>query len=84
MALVCNKAEMYLIIAVDPQDQPYQRVLWRSLNQLEKPKILQVTCMVFGINSSPLHAQYVSQHYAKKDKNEYPLVAETVLCSTYS
>ena len=39
--------------------------------------------MVFGINSSPFHAQDVSQHHAKKNKNEYPLAAETVLCSTY-
>ena len=39
--------------------------------------------MVFGINSSPFHAQYVSQHHAKKNKNEYPLAAETALCSSY-
>ena len=58
-------------------------MLWRSLNQSEKPKILQLTCVVFGINSSPFHAQYVSQHHAKKNKNEYPLAAEIVLCSTY-
>ena len=58
-------------------------MLWRSLNQSEKPKILQFTCVVFGINSSPFHAQYVSQHHAKKNKNEYPLATETVLCATY-
>ena len=56
---------------------------WRSLNQSEKPKIFRLTCVVFGINSSPFHAQYVSQHHAKKNKNEYPLAAEIVLCSTY-
>ena len=39
--------------------------------------------MVFGINSSPFHAQYVSQLHAKKNKNEYPLATETVLCATY-
>ena len=80
VALVCDIAEMYLRIGVHPQDRPYQRVLWRSLNQSEKPKIYFV---VFGINSSPFHAQYVSQHHGKKNKNEYPLAAETVLCSSY-
>lgn len=39
--------------------------------------------MVFGINSLLFHTQYVSQHNAKNNKNEYPLVAEAVLCSTY-
>ena len=58
-------------------------MLWRSLNQSAKPKILQFTSVVFVINSSPFHAQYVSQHYAKNNKNGYPLSAETLLCSTY-
>ena len=39
--------------------------------------------MVFGINSSPFHAQYASQHNAKRNKYECPLTAEKVLCSTY-
>ena len=83
VALVCDITEMYLRIGVHLQDRPYQRVLWRSLNQSEKPNILQFTCVVFAINSSPCHAQYVSQHHAKKNNNEYPLAEETVLCSTY-
>ena len=83
VALVCDIAEMHLRIGVHPQDRPYQRVLWRSLNQSEKPKILQFTCVVFGISSSPFHAQYVSQRHSKKNKNKYPLAAETVLSSTY-
>ena len=40
VALVCDITEMYLRIGVHLQDRPYQRVLWRSLNQSEKPKIL--------------------------------------------
>ena len=58
-------------------------MLWRSLNQSAKPKILQFTSVVFVINSSPFYAQYVSQHYLKNNKNGYPLSAETLLCSTY-
>ena len=80
---MCDIAEMYLRIGVHPQDRPYQRVLWRSLNQSEKPKILQFTYAMFGINLSLFHAQYVSQHHAKNNKNKYPLAAETILCSTY-
>ena len=36
VAIVCNIAEMYLRIRVHPQDRPYQRVLWKSLNKSEK------------------------------------------------
>ena len=56
-------------------------MFWRSLNLSEKLKLLQFTCVVFRINSSPFHAQYLTQHHAKKI--EYPLAAETVLCFTY-
>ena len=68
VAIVCDIAKMFLRIGVHLQDRPYQRMLWRSLNQSEKPKILQFTCAVFGINSSPIYAQYVSQLHAKKNK----------------
>ena len=40
-------------------------------------------CVIFGISSSPFHAQYVSQHHAIKNKNEYSFAAETVSYSTY-
>ena len=52
MALVCDIPGMYVRIGVHPQDRPYQRVLWRSLNQSKKPKTLQFPCVVFGINLS--------------------------------
>ena len=38
---------------------------------------------VFGINSSPFQAQFVSQTHAEKHKDELPLAAETVSKSTY-
>ena len=87
VALVCGIAGMNLRIGVHPQDQPYQRLRWRSLNQSGKAKSLQFTCVVFGINSPSFHAQYVSQqHHAKKKKkkkNEHTVTPETVLCFTY-
>ena len=69
VALLCDVYS----IGEQPQDRPYKRKLSRSLNQSEKPKILQFTCVVFGINSSPFHAQYVSQHNAKKNTSDYSL-----------
>ena len=38
---------------------------------------------MFGINSSPFQAQFVSQTHAEQHKDELPLAAETVSKSTY-
>ena len=35
------------------------------------------------MNSSPFHAQFVTQHHVETHKTEYPLAAETALKSTY-
>ena len=74
---------MYLRIGINPMYRPYQRILWRPIKQNETPHVLQFTRVVFGINSSPFHAQFVSQEHARKRERELPEAAETVLCSTY-
>ena len=83
VALVCDIAEMYLQIEVTPKDRPYQRFLWRDLNQNKEPDEYEFTRVVFGINSSPFLAQLVAQKHAKDNENKLPLAAETVLKSTY-
>ena len=83
IALVCDIAKMYLRIRIRQIDRPYQRILWRPLKQNEKPKVLQFTRVVFGINSSPFHAQFVCQEHAKKKKAELPEATETVLCPKF-
>jgi len=35
------------------------------------------------MNASPCLAQFVSQYYARKFEEEYPLAAEAVIKSTY-
>lgn len=37
VALMCDTAEMYLRIEVASKDRPYQRFLWRTLNQERVP-----------------------------------------------
>ena len=60
VALVCDIAEMYLQIGIEPKDRRYQRIIWRDLDQNKQPKVLQFNRVVFGIKSSPFQAQYVS------------------------
>ena len=85
--LMCDIAEMYLRIEVAPKDRPYQRFLWRTLNQErasdEYEYEYEFNRVVFGVNSSPFQAQFVAQTHAEKHKDEFPMAAETVLKSTY-
>ncbi|XP_044182031.1 uncharacterized protein LOC122962848 [Acropora millepora] len=83
VALICDIAEMYLRIEVAPKDRLCQRFLWRSLDQQRKPEEYEFNRVVFGINSSPFQAQFVSQTHAEKHKDELPLAAEAVSKSTY-
>ena len=83
VALMCDIAEMNLRIEVAPKDRPYQRFLWRTLNQERAPDEYEFNRVVFGVNSSPFQAQFVAQTHAEKHKDEFPKAAETVLKSTY-
>ena len=83
VALMCDITEMYLRIEVMPKDRPYQRFLWRSLNQERTLHQYEFNQVVFGVNSPPFQAQFVAQKHAEKYRNEFPMAAETVMKSTY-
>ena len=72
-----------LRIEVTPKDRPYQRFLWRTLNQERAPDEYEFNRVVFGINSSSFQAQFVAQTHAEKHKDEFLMAAETVQKSTY-
>ncbi|PFX13817.1 hypothetical protein AWC38_SpisGene22069 [Stylophora pistillata] len=83
VALVCDIAEMYFRISLAPEDRPFHRFLWRSLDQTRTPDVYEFNRVVFGVNSSPFQAQFVTQEHAQKHKEEFPMAAETILKSTY-
>ena len=83
VALICDIAEMYLRIEVAPKDRSCRRFLWRSMDQKKEPEESEFNRVVFGLNSSPFHVQFVSQFHAERHKDELPLAAETVSKSTY-
>ena len=64
VALICDIGEMYLRIEIAPQDRTYHRFQWRSLNQDKEPDEYEFNRVVFGVNSSPFQAQFVSQKHA--------------------
>ena len=83
VALVCYIAEMYLRIGISPSSRPFNRFLWRDIDQSRPPDVYQFNSLVFGVNSSPYQAQFVSQKYARENQEHYPRAAETILESTY-
>ncbi|CAG2212809.1 unnamed protein product [Mytilus edulis] len=83
VALVCDIAEMYLRIKIAPDDRPFHRFLWRAMKTEQEPEEYEFNSVVFGVNSSPFQAQFVSRKHAEMTKDSYPRAAETVLKSTY-
>ena len=83
VALICDIAEMYLRVKLHPKDRSYHCLLWRDMNTEQKPLGYEFNRLVFGINSSPFLAQFVSQHHAKVHEKQYPRAAEVILKSTY-
>ena len=55
----------------------------REMNTEQKPLEYEFNSLVFGINSSPFLAQFVSQHHATVHQQQYPRAAEVILKSTY-
>ncbi|XP_071963873.1 uncharacterized protein [Antedon mediterranea] len=83
VAIICDIAEMYLQIGVQPEDRKMLRFLWRDLDTERMPEIYEFNRLVFGLNVAPFLAQFVTQEHARKSSKEYPLAARAVLDSTY-
>jgi ribonuclease HI len=83
VAIVCDITEMFLQIELAPEDRPYHRFLWRSMDRDKPPDIYEFKRVVFGVSASPFLAQLVTQEHAKEHQTDLPLAAETVLKSTY-
>ena len=83
MALACDTAEMYLRIRMSPEDRPFHWSLWRDLDTSNPPDVYKFNSLVFGVNSYPFQAHFVTRKHAEKYKQCYPKAAEMVLESTY-
>ncbi|XP_064644712.1 uncharacterized protein LOC135498385 [Lineus longissimus] len=83
VAIVGDIQQMYLQLEVEARDRPYQRFLWREMEVWRVPEEYEFNRVVFGINSSPFLAQFVTQEHAKHHKSTFPLASETILKSTF-
>ena len=83
VALVSDISEMYLQIKVKPTDRSFLSFLWRDMDSTRVPDKYEFDRLVFGLNSSPFEAQFVVSNHAIKHSDHLPLLAESVLESTY-
>ena len=74
VCIVCDVAEIYLRIQLSEKDRPFVRFLWRDLNQSCPSEVYEFSRVVFGLNSSPFIAQYVTQQHAKQFSEEFPVL----------
>ena len=80
VALICDIAEMYLRIGMEPSSRPFHHFLWRDLDQSRPPEKYQSNSLVFGVNSCPYQAyQFVSRKHAMESREQYPKATETIL-----
>ena len=77
-ALVGDIAEMYLRTGIDKDSRHFHRFLWRDLQTWKRLKVYQFNSLVFGLNSCPFQAQFVSRHHTELNKEQFPKAAETV------
>ena len=83
VALVCDISEMYLQVGLEVKDRKYHSFLWRDMDQNCLPDNYEFKRLVFGVNSCPFLAQFVSQSHAENNKIKVPKAAETILKVTY-
>ena len=70
-------------ILMDEGDRPFHRFLWRGMDQSLEPDTCQFASLVYGVNSSSILAQFLTQHHARQMSKKVPIAAETVLKGTF-
>ncbi|XP_055591113.1 uncharacterized protein LOC129743167 [Uranotaenia lowii] len=75
-------AKMYRQVLVHDEDQPLQRIFWRS-RKSEELKTYQLLTVTYGTNCAPFLATRVLQQLAEDERSRYPLAAPVVIKDLY-
>jgi hypothetical protein len=71
---------MFLQVGARKEDRVYLLFLWESQGEARTFEFIR---LVFGLNTSPFLAQFVTQENALLHIEEFPRAAETIIRSTY-
>ncbi|XP_062541492.1 uncharacterized protein LOC134209528 [Armigeres subalbatus] len=81
-AISADIPKMYRQVAIHPDDQPYQRILWRE-NSDQPLKVLQLTTVTYGLKSSPFLATMSLLQLVEDEGQAFPLAAHAISRSCY-
>ena len=75
--------DMYLCVKVRKQDRGALRFLWRGADRKKYPEVYEMTCLVFGANSSPCSALYIKDLNAKEFMTSKPQASKSIVVNSY-
>lgn len=82
VAYTADIEQMYRQIKVHPDDQQYQKILWRKTPG-EVIKSYQLTTVTFGMSSAPYLAIKTLQQLATDEKVKFPIAANIIMSDFY-
>ena len=75
--------DMYLRVQVIEKDRGALRFLWRGADRKKYADTYEMTCLVFGANSSPSSALYVKDENARSFASEKPKASQSITRNFY-
>lgn len=82
IVLIADLCQMYRQIRMNPQDQRFQRILWR-FSENDSVNIYELTTVTFGVKPSPYLALRTLRQLALDEAKNYPKASKTVLEDMY-
>ena len=72
LAFATDISKMFLRVAMRKENQDYLRFLWRWGDASQKPTVLRMTTLPFGLKPSPFQAGYTVHETAKGEEKAFP------------
>ena len=63
--------EMFHQVNIRDEDKTSQRFLWRGMDRVQEPGVMEMQVMTFGSTCSPCSAQYIRNLNASEFRDEY-------------
>ena len=83
VAFKADIRDMYLRVGMNANDRGAQRFLWRGADRNRYPDTYEMTCLVFGANSSPASALFVKDQNAKSFAFTKPIASQSITRNFY-
>ena len=82
MALAGDVEKAFLMVSVEGKDRDSLRFLWIRDAEEETPEVI-ITCVVFGVSSSPFLLNATISHHMETYQDVDPSIVEEFLSSIY-